>query len=129
MVTAGLGMGLEAGLLSVAGKLSWLLFSTGQKHVRSTCWLAAQSVPFSLPEVPVFCPGGNKRQAAQNNKPGETEWGPARVTGGRAKGKRIPEVETGWRAICRLNVQGEHRAGLLLGLDDSRTRKARRSGC
>lgn len=95
------------------------MFSTGKKHVLSTCWLAAQSFPFSLPEVPVCCPGGNQRQAAQNNKPGETKWGPARVTCGRAKGKRKPGVETGSGAISRLN--GGHQAGLLLGLEDSHT--------
>lgn len=100
-----------------AWKLDWLSLSTVRKKcVPSTCWLAAQSFPFPLPEVPVFFLGGSK--LAKNNKPDET-IGPSPCYLWKSLGKIKPRVETGSGAICRLNVQGGHQAGLLLGLDAS----------
>lgn len=87
----------------------------------------AGSFPCPLPEVPVCCPGGNRSKLlripslVRLNGPSPCQPVSARVTCGRAKGKMKPGVETGLRAVCRLNVQGGHQAGLLLGLDDSRT--------
>lgn len=122
--------GQEAWFLPGAGKLEWLLFSTvRKKHVPRTRWLAAQSFPFSLPEVPVVLP--ERKQEA--NWPRITslvrlsKWAPAHC--GRARGKIKPGVETGTRATCHRNVQGGHHAGLLLGLDGSQNSEAPRSGC